>query len=68
MKNSGKHFNLNQRKLLMSGLAKGLSAQAISEFLFCDPSSVPKEVKRNRKLVKDNKKLSQQQNYSFIDQ
>lgn len=40
MKNNGKHFNLDQRKLIMSGLAKGLSYQAMTEFLFCDPSSV----------------------------
>lgn len=48
---SWKQINFEQRKLIASGIAHENSAKEIGEFLSMDPTSVSKEVKRNRTQV-----------------
>jgi len=47
-----KHLNENQRKLIASMLSKKLKLIEIADFLEMDPSSISKEIKRNRALSK----------------
>lgn len=43
-----KHLNLEQRKVISSGIAREIKLKIIGENLQVDPTSVSKEVKRNR--------------------
>jgi transposase, IS30 family len=47
-----KHLNENQRKLISNMLSKKMKCVEISDFLEMDPSSISKEIKRNRVLAK----------------
>lgn len=44
----GKHLTLEERKIIASGIANERSCVAIAYEIGCDPTSVSKEVKRNR--------------------
>lgn len=46
-------MNLEKRKIINHELSKGSSAKAIGELIYCDPTAVSKEIRRNRHLVKD---------------
>ena len=43
-----KHISFDQRKVINSGIAHGYKLKEIGESLGLDPTSVSKEVKRNR--------------------
>lgn len=47
-KNQGKHLNHEQRKIIASRLAVGARLKDIAELLDMDPTSISKEVRRNR--------------------
>lgn len=47
-----KHLNENQRKLIANMLSKKMKCVEISDFLEMDPSSISKEIQRNRVLTK----------------
>jgi hypothetical protein len=47
-----KHFNLDQRKIIVHQLAKRYKLCVIADTLEVDPSAVSKEIKRNRVLAK----------------
>jgi transposase, IS30 family len=47
-----KHFNLDQRKIIVHQLAKRYKLCVIADTLEVDPSAVSKEIKRNRVLTK----------------
>ncbi len=51
-KNKGKHFNFEQRKLIVSFISKDSKLKEIADYLGFDPTSISKEVKRNRILDK----------------
>lgn len=46
-----KHINFEQRKTITSGIAHKMKLKDIAELLYLDPTSVSKEVKRNRIIV-----------------
>ncbi len=48
MKNNWKHLTFEQRKVIVSGIAKSMKLKEIAELIDMDPTSVSKEVKRNR--------------------
>lgn len=48
MKKQWKHINFEQRKVIASGLAHNLKAKDIATQLNLDPTSISKEIKRNR--------------------
>ena len=43
-----KHLTFEQRKIISSGISHGYKLKDIGENLLVDPTSVSKEVKRNR--------------------
>ena len=43
-----KHFTLEDRKTISSCISKKMTCVAIAEELGCDPTSISKELKRNR--------------------
>ena len=47
-KNKGIQFNLQKRLTLSRLLSKGSSAKEIGEILNMDPTSISREIKRNR--------------------
>ncbi len=47
-----KHINENQRKLISHMLSKKMKLVEMADFLEMDPSSISKEIKRNRVLSK----------------
>ena len=47
-----KHLNENQRKLISNLLSKKMKLVEIADCLEMDPSSISKEIKRNRILTK----------------
>ena len=47
-----KHINFEQRKAIVSGITHNKKLCEISAILGLDPTSIPKEVKRNRFLCK----------------
>ena len=47
-----KHLNENQRKLISNMLSKKMKLVEMADFLEMDPSSISKEIKRNRVLSK----------------
>ena len=48
MKNNWKHLTFEQRKVIVSGIAKSMKLREIAELIDMNPTSVSKEVKRNR--------------------
>ena len=52
MKKNWKHINLEQRKLIRHLLSKKAKLKEIAELLDLDPSSVSRELKRNRSIRK----------------
>ena len=46
-----KHINYDQRKSISSGIAHNMKLKYISELLDLDPTSISREVKRNRSIV-----------------
>ena len=46
---TGRHLTLKQRNLIQEGLYNGLNFSQIADFICKDPTTVSKEVKRNRK-------------------
>ena len=52
-KNKGKQFNIEKRAMLSRMVAKGGTAKEIGEALGMDPTSVSRELKRNRTKVKE---------------
>ena len=46
-----KHLSLDQRKVIASGIAHNYKAKDIAETLGFDPTSISKEVKRNREVI-----------------
>lgn len=54
-KNKGKQFNIERRRNLFFLLSKGKSAKEIAESINMDPTSVSREIKRNRILTKEAK-------------
>lgn len=48
MKNNWKHLTFEQRKIIASGISKTMKLKEIAELIDMDPTSVSKEVKRNR--------------------
>ena len=53
---SWKHINFEQRKVISSGIVHKYKVKEIAEALGFDPTSISKEVKRNRHLVAKRKK------------
>lgn len=51
MKKEWKHINIEQRKIIASGIAHSYKVKEIAEGLGLDPTSISKEVKRNRDIV-----------------
>lgn len=51
-KNRGKQFNIEKRAMLSRMIAKGNKAKEIGEVLGMDPTSISRELKRNRTQVK----------------
>ncbi len=47
-----KHFNHDQRKLISSMLSKKMKCVEIAHLLSVDPTSISKEIKRNRTILK----------------
>ena len=45
---NGKHFTFEDRMIIASGLSHDQKCTKIAESLGCDPTSVSKEIKRNR--------------------
>lgn len=58
MKKEWKHINFEQRKIISSGIAKNLKLKEIAFHLDIDPTSVSKEVKRNRDAILIGNKIS----------
>lgn len=52
-KNKGKQFNITKRETLSRMIAKSNTAKEIGEILNLDPTSISREVKRNRIKVKE---------------
>lgn len=52
-KNEGKQFNIAKRGTISRMVAKGTSAKEIGEILGMDPTSVSRELKRNRIKIKE---------------
>jgi len=50
-----KHLNYDQRKLISSFLTKGMKLCEIADYLHFDPTSISKEIKRNRVVSKKGK-------------
>src|SRR5574344_2395482 len=46
-----KHISLDQRKVICSGIAHGYKLISIAQSLNLDPTSISKEVKRNRDII-----------------
>ncbi|MCR5079568.1 MAG: helix-turn-helix domain-containing protein [Bacilli bacterium] len=59
-----KHFDLAQRCEIANGLSHGESLRAIAERIGMDPTSVSKEIKRNR-TKEDAKGLNESAPISF---
>ena len=57
------HFTLEERKYLQELLAQGYSMRKIASFLGRAPSSVSREIKRNRSKYPPKKKSSNPYNY-----
>lgn len=51
MKKSWKHLNFEQRKIISSGIAHNYKVKEIADTLDIDPTSISKEVKRNRDAI-----------------
>ena len=51
MKKSWKHINFEQRKIIASGIAHNYKVKEIADALDIDPTSISKEVKRNRDAI-----------------
>ncbi len=51
MKKSWKHLNFEQRKIIASGIAHNYKVKEIADTLDIDPTSISKEVKRNRDAI-----------------
>lgn len=47
--NNGKHLNIDKRMVIASGIGKRLKLKEIAELIGVDPTTVSKELKRNRK-------------------
>lgn len=58
MKKEWKHINFEQRKLIASGLARNLKLKDIAFQIDMDPTSISKEVKRNRDAILVGNKLT----------
>lgn len=58
MKKEWKHINFEQRKIISSGIAKNLKLKEIAFQLDIDPTSISKEVKRNRDAILVGNKIS----------
>lgn len=52
MKNNWKHINFEQRKTIHSSISHNFKLIQIAEILNLDPTSISKEVKRNRVPIK----------------
>ena len=52
MKKNWKHINFEQRKTIRSSISHNLKLIQIAELLDLDPTSISKEVKRNRIPIK----------------
>lgn len=50
-----KHLTLNNRKQIANGIARGLKCWEIAETVGCDPTTISKEIKRNRTISKPSK-------------
>ena len=46
-----KHISIDQRKVIASGISHNYKIKAIAESLGIDPTSISKEVKRNRDTI-----------------
>ena len=51
MKKEWKHINFEQRKTISSSIAHNYKVKEIAEILDVDPTSISKEVKRNRDMI-----------------
>lgn len=51
--NNGKHLTFDKRMVISNSIAKGLKLKEIAELIGVDPTSVSKELKRNRKKTND---------------
>ena len=51
--NNGKHFNIDKRMVIASSIGKGFKLKEIAELIGADPTSISKELKRNRKKFND---------------
>ena len=49
-----KHINQQQRQIIRSCLNKNMKLKRIAEIMSLDPTSISKEIKRNRSLIKGN--------------
>lgn len=47
------HLNFEKRKIIVSCLSHKKKAIEIAELIYCDPSAVSKELKRNRLLSRE---------------
>lgn len=61
---SYKHFTLNERKFLQELLDEGKSIRAIASFLGRSPSSVSREIKRNKPTARPSKKPTNRYRYN----
>ena len=50
-----KHLTFEDRKLIVSGISHGLKCNQIAQNIGCDPTSISKEIKRNRIISKPSK-------------
>ena len=57
-KNKGLHFNLTKRQTLENLLNQGCLASSIGQTLMMDPTSISREIKHYRILIKSSDKLS----------
>lgn len=55
-----KHLNFEQRKIINNALSKKLSCKEIGELIDVDPTTISKEIKRNRSLFNQGVTLTKQ--------
>jgi len=53
VKNKGKQFNFNKRELLSKLLLKNQTTKSIGEIIGYSPTTISREIKRNRQKFKD---------------
>ena len=51
--NNGKHLNIEKRNIISNGISKGLKLKEIAELIGVDPTTISKELRRNRKKYND---------------